>query len=59
MLTALDAIPAQTKQELLERYAPLVYDRQTDLAEVIGEQDWNADMAAGTITFGPGLEFPL
>ena len=59
MPTALDATPAQTEQELLERYAALAYDRQTDLAEVIGEQDWNADMDAGTISFGPGLVFPL
>jgi hypothetical protein len=54
-----DATPAQTEQELLERYAALACDRQADLAEVIGDKDWNADMAAGTISFGPGLEFPL
>ncbi|RZK91815.1 MAG: hypothetical protein EOO62_33970, partial [Hymenobacter sp.] len=59
MPTALDATPAQTEQELLERYAALAYDRQTDLAEVIGDKDWNADMDAGTISFGPDLVFPL
>jgi hypothetical protein len=59
MPTVLDATPAQTEQELLERYAALACDRQTDLMEIIGEKDWSADMAAGTISFGPGLEFPL
>ncbi|TPG66546.1 DUF6882 domain-containing protein [Hymenobacter nivis] len=54
-----DPSPAQTEQELLERYAALAFDRQTDLHEVIGDNDWNADMTAGTISFGPGLVFPV
>ncbi|MBO2011203.1 DUF6882 domain-containing protein [Hymenobacter negativus] len=49
----------RTEQKLLERYAALAYDRQTNLYEVIGDKDWNADMDAGTISFGPGLVFPL
>jgi hypothetical protein len=44
---------------LLERYAALAYDRQTDLYEVIGDDAWSADMDAGTISFGPGRVFPL
>jgi hypothetical protein len=54
-----DPSPARTEQELLERYAALAYDRQADLYEVIGDNAWNADMDAGTISFGPGLVFPL
>ena len=59
MPTAPDATPARTEQELLERYAALASDRQTDLSEVIGDNAWSADMDAGTISFGLGLVFPL
>jgi hypothetical protein len=56
---ALDFPPAQTEQELLERYTALAYDKQNDLYEVIGDNAWNADLTAGTIAFGPDLVFPL
>ena len=56
---ATDLPPAQTEQELLERYAAIAYDKQSDLYEVIGDNSWNADMDAGTISFGPELVFPL
>jgi hypothetical protein len=56
---AIDFPSAQNEQELLERYAALAYDKQTDLYEVIGDNAWNADMDAGTISFGPDLVFPL
>ena len=51
--------PAQAEQELLERYAALAYDKQSDLYEVIGDNSWNAAMDAGTICFGPQLVFPV
>jgi hypothetical protein len=51
--------PAQTEQELLERYAALACDKQNDLYEVIGDNSWNADMDTGTISFGPALVFPM
>ncbi len=54
-----DAAPAHTEQDLLERYAALAYDKQTDLYELIGDNSWNADLNAGTITFGPQLVFPV
>jgi len=54
-----DLHPAQNEQELLERYAALAYDKQSDLYEVIGDNSWNADLDAGTISFGPQLVFPL
>ncbi|MBF9221315.1 DUF6882 domain-containing protein [Hymenobacter ruricola] len=53
------AAPARPGQELLERYAALAFDKQTDLYEVIGDNSWNVDMAAGTISFGPQLVFPI
>lgn len=56
---ALTPPPAQTEQELLERYAALAFDKQNDLYEVIGDNAWNVDTAAGTISFGPGLVFPV
>lgn len=54
-----DFPPAQTVQALLERYAAIACDKQNDLYEVIGDNSWNADMDAGTISFGPALVFPL
>ncbi|MDO7875496.1 hypothetical protein Q5H93_12200 [Hymenobacter sp. ASUV-10] len=51
--------PAQTEQELLERYAALAFDKQNDVYEVIGDNSWNVDMTAGTISFGPQLVFPM
>jgi hypothetical protein len=56
---ATDLPPAQTEQELLERYAALAYDKQNDLYEVIGDNSWNVDVDTGTIAFGPELVFPL
>ena len=56
---ATDFPPAQTVQALLERYAAIACDKQNDLYEVIGDNSWNADMDAGTISFGPALVFPL
>ena len=54
-MPAFDFPPAQTEQELLERYAALACDKQTDLYELIGDNSWNADLDAGTIAFGPAL----
>ncbi len=58
-MTTPDLPLAQTEQELLERYAALAFDKQTDLYEVIGDNSWNVDMDAGTIAFGPQLVFPI
>jgi hypothetical protein len=56
---AANPTPAHTEQELLERYAALAYDKQSSLYEIIGDNSWNADLDAGTISFGPELVFPL
>jgi hypothetical protein len=55
----LEATPCKSVQELLERYSALAYDKQNDLFEVIGENNWSFDMTAGTISFGPELVFPV
>ncbi len=49
----------KTEQELLESYAAIAYDKQTDFSGVIGTNNWNIDMKLGTISFGEGLEFPI
>ncbi|GAB3842523.1 DUF6882 domain-containing protein [Hymenobacter jeollabukensis] len=54
-----EATPCKSVQELLERYGVLAYDKQNDLFEVIGENSWSFDMAAGAISFGPALVFPV
>lgn len=54
-MPAFDFPPAQTEQELLERYAALACDKQTDLYELIGDTSWNANLDAGTIAFGSAL----
>lgn len=51
--------PATTEQALLEQYGGCSLDKQHNLYEVIGEHNWDADLAAGTITFGEGKVFPL
>jgi hypothetical protein len=57
--SALEATPCKSVQELLERYCAIAYDKQNDLFDVIGENDWGFDMDAGTISFGPELVFPV
>jgi hypothetical protein len=51
--------PAHTEQELLERYAALAHDKQNDVYAIIGDNAWNVDMTAGSITFGSQLTFPI
>lgn len=51
--------PATTVQALLEQYGGTSLDRQHNLYDVIGEHNWDADLDAGTISFGEGKVFPL
>lgn len=44
---------------LLEKYAGIAFEKQYNLAEVIGDNDWQIDMSTGTISFGEGLQFPM
>lgn len=51
--------PCKTLEELLERYGGIAFDKQLDFADIIGNNNWNVDMAKGQIAFGPELSFPI
>lgn len=51
--------PCKNEQELLEKYACIALEKQSDLAEVIGDNNWNVEMTKGEISFGPNLHFPI
>ena len=42
---------------LLEKYVGIAFEKQYNLAEIIGESDWNIDLNTGNISFG-SLSFP-
>ena len=44
---------------LLEKYAGVAFEKQYNLSEVIGNNDWQIDMNTGTISFGDELTFPM
>jgi hypothetical protein len=48
-----------TEQDLIERYAGIVFDKQTDLYEAIGDNAWNADLEIGEISFGDGKNYAV
>ena len=52
-------IPCKSEQELIEQFGGFAFDKQVDLSEVIGDNDWNVDMAKGEISFGAKLVFPI
>lgn len=51
--------PCKTEQELIERFGGIAFDKQIDLGEVIGDNNWNIDMTKGEISFGANLVFPI
>ena len=54
-----ELISCKTEQELIERYGGIAFDKQLEFGEVIGNNNWNVDMAQGTISFGQNLTFPM
>eukprot|EP01116_Phalansterium_solitarium_P016011 TRINITY_DN3616_c0_g3_i1.p1 TRINITY_DN3616_c0_g3~~TRINITY_DN3616_c0_g3_i1.p1 ORF type:complete len:224 (-),score=47.93 TRINITY_DN3616_c0_g3_i1:232-903(-) len=44
-------------QELLDDHAIAAFDRQLHLADLIGDRPWDADIDAGTISFGNDLVY--
>lgn len=44
---------------LLEKYAGIAFEKQYNLSEVIGDRDWQIDMATGLITFGDDYALPM
>ncbi|ERJ57474.1 DUF6882 domain-containing protein [Sphingobacterium paucimobilis] len=51
--------PILTEEGLLEQYGGIALEKQLDFGELIGDNNWNVDMTAGTISFGDSLSFPL
>ncbi|NDV96357.1 hypothetical protein D0T84_15750 [Dysgonomonas sp. 521] len=51
--------PCSSEQELIERYGAIALEKQDNLGEVIGDNNWNADIPKGVISFGDNLEFPI
>ena len=48
----------KSEQELLEAFAGIAFQKQHNLAEIIGNNDWNADLTSGIVTFGD-FEAPI
>ncbi len=46
-------------KELIEKYGGIALDKQNDLYDVIGENNWNVDLTMGKISFGENLVFPI
>ncbi|MFV0538817.1 MAG: DUF6882 domain-containing protein [Dysgonomonas sp.] len=44
---------------LLEKHAGIAFEKQYNLSEVIGDNDWQIDMATGLISFGDDCAFPM
>jgi len=49
----------KTEQELIEQFGGNAFDKQIDLGDVIGSNNWNVDMGKGEISFGADLVFPI
>ena len=49
----------KTEQELIEQFGGIALDKQIDLDDLIGENNWNVDMTKGEISFGGNLVFPI
>lgn len=52
-------VPCNNEQELLERFGGIAFEKQSDLASVIGEQDWKIDVNNGQIIFGEDIVLPI
>lgn len=44
---------------LLEKYAGIAFEKQYNLAEVVGDMNWMVDMNKKTLSFGEDLHFPM
>ncbi|MBL1408287.1 DUF6882 domain-containing protein [Sphingobacterium faecale] len=51
--------PILTEEGLLEQYGGIALEKQLDFGELMGDNNWNVDMTAGTISFCDSLSFPL
>jgi hypothetical protein len=51
--------PLKSEQELIERFGGIVFDKQLDFGDLIGENNWNINIEKGEISFGTNLVFPI
>lgn len=49
----------KSEQELIERYGGIAFDKQIDVAELIGANSWSLDMINCEISFGNNLVIPF
>ncbi|GGI23950.1 DUF6882 domain-containing protein [Pedobacter mendelii] len=47
------------EQQLIERFGGIAFDKQIDVAQIIGENRWSLDMINCEINFGDDLVFPF
>lgn len=44
---------------LLEEYAGIAFEKQYNLSEVVGDNNWQIDMNEKTLSFGDDIHFPM
>ncbi|MFC3559573.1 DUF6882 domain-containing protein [Pedobacter jamesrossensis] len=49
----------KSEKELIERFGGIAFDKQIDVAEIIGENSWSLDMINCEINFGDNLVIPF
>ncbi|KQS35836.1 DUF6882 domain-containing protein [Pedobacter sp. Leaf194] len=49
----------KSKQQLIERFGGIAFDKQLDVAELIGDNSWSIDMISCEINFGEELVIPF
>ncbi|WP_316832141.1 DUF6882 domain-containing protein [Pedobacter aquatilis] len=49
----------KSEQELIERFGGIAFDKQLDVAQIIGDNSWSLDMVNCEINFGDDLVFPF
>ncbi|KUJ62431.1 hypothetical protein AR687_08225 [Flavobacteriaceae bacterium CRH] len=49
----------KSEQEILERFGGIVFDKQLDFGDIIGDNNWNINIEKGEISFGSDLVFPI
>ncbi|SKA44650.1 hypothetical protein SAMN04488128_106456 [Chitinophaga eiseniae] len=50
---------ALSAEDLIAQYGGIALDKQNDLSALIGNNNWNADLNEGVISFGDQLTFPI
>lgn len=58
-MTSLLDQPYDSEQALIERFAAIGLDKQHNLAEIIGERDWQVDLDQQKIYFGDDLSYSI